>query len=377
MSLLLTKGSQAMHVIDRQSAAMLAAAVLAGFFFDWLGFPIAWMLGPMATGIAFAIAGGRPKPLPRQLQAGALTMLGISVGLSFPPALLRVFGTALPWVLGAILITGALSMLNGFLLSRWGGVDPASGFLGSVPGAASGMVAMSAEVGADARLVAVFQYLRLLTVAFLSPWLIEALFPAAPGAAPGAGALGVAGAAGEAAAGAGTLLPPPFGLPAVVLAALAGLWVAHRLAIPSGTFLGPMAAVLLVTWTDLATATFPAFLLKGALLLLGAWVGAQFDWPTVRRLGRAALVEFLLVIALILASAAIGYGLARATGIDARTAVLGAMPGAMEVQIALAFSLGANAPLVVAMHTIRILILVLIGPWVALRLTRSRVPLRT
>lgn len=344
-----------------QTPGILLIAVIVGYLFSLIGLPIPWLLGPMAAGVVAAIAGGRPIELPKGLQGAALCVLGVSVGLNFSPDALRLLGADLPALMLTIAVTIVLSMVNGWMLSRWAEVDPASGFLGSVPGAASGMVAMSAELGADARVVAVLQYVRMLTVAFLSPAMTEWLFPLS--AYPPTESVAPVAQA--------SLLPEPFGVPAVLLVGWLGSIAGRKVGLPAGNFLGAILSTLLLTWTGVTHPTLPTPLFAGALLAIGISVGVQFDIATIRRIRRAAVIEVAQIMGLMAVSLGMGYWLARVTEIDLRTAVLGTVPGAMEAQVALAFSMGVNAPVVVAMHTIRVLILILIGPWIASRLSRS------
>ena len=68
-------------------------------------------------------------------------------------------------VLAVLLMTLAASGLSGFLLVRYSDLPGPTGARGSSPGGASAMVVMAADYGADARLVAFMQYLRVLFVA--------------------------------------------------------------------------------------------------------------------------------------------------------------------------------------------------------------------
>lgn len=70
----------------------------------------------------------------------------------------------LPAVVGVSLGTLTLSVLGGLLLARLASLDRPTAVLGMLAGAAEGVVAASQEASADARLVAVIQYLRLLIV---------------------------------------------------------------------------------------------------------------------------------------------------------------------------------------------------------------------
>ena len=59
-----------------------------------------------------------------------------------------------------------------------------------VAGGASGIVGISDELGADDRLVAFMQYLRVLLIVLLTPVLVALFFPGAHGAARRAGRAG-------------------------------------------------------------------------------------------------------------------------------------------------------------------------------------------
>ncbi len=75
------------------------------------------------------------------------------------------------------MITAALSLCKGYLLSLWGGVSRPTGFLASIPGSASAIVPMSEELGADSIAVAILQYLRLLLVILIVPTVTTFMFP--------------------------------------------------------------------------------------------------------------------------------------------------------------------------------------------------------
>src|SRR4029079_19216704 len=70
---------------------------------------------------------------------------------------------------------------------------PPTALLGMIAGGASGIVGMSGELGADDRLVALMQYLRVLVVGLLTPIGIVVLFGSPHGGGtppPSAGLLG-------------------------------------------------------------------------------------------------------------------------------------------------------------------------------------------
>jgi len=342
--------------------ALFLGAGALGYLFAVAHVPVGWLLGPMLAGILFAARAGGPRPLPPAYQAVGQAVLGLSTGISFPLATLKLAAVhGLPLLL-AVVITGGLSLLNGYLLWKWAGVDQATGFMGSLPGAASSMVAMSDEVGADAVVVAILQYLRLILVMFLAPLAVGAVFPAQAAAVAGASSAVVA-------------LPPAawwLNLLVLVVAGLLGVWGGQRIHIPSPTFLGPFLAALAFSWTLPFQFSLPAPIFDMGMLLVGLSIGIRFDVPMARKLGKVALIESGLVIALIGICLGLGYLFHLGTGVDTMTAVLGSTPGGMDVMVASALELGADPGLVLAMQMTRWFMVLLIGPTVAVRLLRRK-----
>lgn len=275
-----------------------------------------------------------------------------------------------------VVVTVGVSMAGGYVLARWAGVDPASGFLGSIPGAASGIVGMSSDLGADARVVAALQYLRVVIVAVAAPLFVGHLpDAAAAGLAPVGVAPGVDWA-GDAAGAGGPLTP--LGEPVAWILLLAGLplalYLAPRLRFPAPFFIGPMVLGLGLRWSGLVVVSLPVPLHYLALALVGVSVGARFDRRTLGLLGRAAAVDLGVIAGLLAASVGTGYFFHLMTGVDATTALLGAIPGAMDIVTATAHELGADGATVAAMHLVRFLVAAFAGPWLARRLIRGVEP---
>lgn len=350
-----SKGGLRAHV--RDCAVMSAVALPAGYALARIGAPVPWLLGPLLAGAGLAFATHRPWSVPRPVYSGAQVILGVAIGLTFPPNAFAVIGPRLPALAALVLLTAALSLCNGFLLSRWAGVDQASGFLGSVPGAASSMVVMSGELGADAWVVTVLQYLRVTLVAVLAPLAVEHVAPRL-----------ITEAASRIAAPTAAADFQVWHLAWITVYALLGLVLARIVRLPAGAFLGPFLAAVGGTAVTGMHLSMPGGLFACAMTVVGASVGVQFDWATVRRLGRVVLVQTGLVLGLLLAAGALGYLFSTATEVPLVTAFLGSTPGAMETMVAAAVELGADPPFVLAMQMIRFLFLLLAGPWITRRL---------
>lgn len=327
-------------------------ATPAGLAFARIGIPVPWLLGPLFAGLLMALATRRPWRVPRSVHTVAQALMGVAFGLRLPPDVFGIIGPRLPAMALLVLVTALLSIGNGFLLWRWARIDPATGFLGSIPGAAGSIVAVSGDLGADARLVAVLQYLRVLLVAFVAPFAVQHLAPLIAGSNS-------------------PVVPVPepasfqaWHLVAIPILGLVGLGLGRVLHLPAGMFMGPFVVTTLGTLSGLRIA-FPGWLFAGALASVGAAIGTQFDWALISRLGRVLVIQTSLVMLLMLAAAGLGYAFSLVTDVPLVTAFLGSTPGGMDAMIAVSIELGADPPFVMAMQMIRFFLLLVTGPWVA------------
>lgn len=330
------------------------AAIGAGLLFSWLHIPVSWLLAPMLVGIAFAIALGYRQPLPKNFKLIGQIIVGLVTATRFSPDTIGVATSyALPLLL-CVLLTGSLSLFNGYLLSRWAGIDRTTSLLGFIPGAASSIVVMSEEMGADAIAVALIQYIRVLLVVLLMPAAATLLVPAHPETSI---------TSTVAPASNSTALPLALSLLILGGCGILGFWAGKQFRLPSPGFFGPFLVGLIAFWAFPGRVQMPQPLFAGGLLLIGLSIGVQFDWQTARKLGKAVLIEIGLVTGLILICLGIGYGFYCVTDVDMSTAILGFTPGGIEAMVATVMQLGGNTGLVLAMQLTRMLSIIMIAPW--------------
>ena len=90
------------------------------------------------------------------------------IARSIPPAIIGEILRDWPLFLAVVIAVIAASSTLGWLLTRWRVLPGTTAVWGSSPGAASAMMLMAAAYGADIRLVAFMQYLRVLFVALVA-----------------------------------------------------------------------------------------------------------------------------------------------------------------------------------------------------------------
>ncbi|MCW1919732.1 AbrB family transcriptional regulator [Rhodobacter sp. KR11] len=325
---------------------LLVLSVLLTGVLQAIHLPAATLLGPMAAAIFMALR-LRPPALPAAAPHLAQGLLGLMIAQSLPAAMLPELATRWPLILAGTAATLTLSSLLGWLLSRSPLMPGTTALWGSMPGAASVITLISQDFGADARLVAFMQYLRVALVA-LSAALMARL----------AGLHTQAEVGWFPALGLGQL--------ALTLALAAGLaWAGLRLRLPGGAFLAPMLAGLALLHLTPVTFALPPWLMALAYAVIGWTVGLRF---TRAALG-AALHSFPRVLAAILTLMTACGGLALAlhhlAGIDLLTAYLATSPGGADSIAIIATQVSVDVPFVMTMQMTRFLVILFAGPSLA------------
>ena len=328
--------------------------IIAGTVFNWLQIPVGWLLGSMIGGIAYSAIQGNPQPLPKMFVTVGKAFIALYTAARFSWDTINVAATYAVPLLLCVLISGALSLFHGYLLSRLSGIDRVTGFVAFIPGAASSIVPIAEEMGADAVAVAVFQSIRLLLVVLLIPSAAGFFFPVDLNNSV---TIAIATTANN------PLIPMWLSLIVLAGCCVVGLWGGNRLALPASGFLGTFLVGLAVFWGSPYELQVPQWLFATGLLCVGLSIGVKFDFKTVNKLLKAVLIEIVLVVSLILLCLGIGYEFHVFTHVDTITSLLGFTPGGLEAMVATVMQLGGDTGLVLAMQLTRMLIIIALGPW--------------
>ena len=334
-------------------AVATAAAAVA---FDRIGLPSASLFAALLVGLVAALSPPRMPEVPAGVFRAAQAVTGVSLGVYVQSQSLDAVAHA--WLPVTMVSAGTLvlSLLCGWALVKTIGLDPPTAALGMVAGGASGIVGMADELGADDRLVAVMQYLRVLVVVILTPIFVAVAFghPHGRGAGAAAASTPLIGSLHD------------WGLMAVALAAGSALALLTRL--PAGSLLGPMiaAAVLAVTVRDF---TVPALLREPAFAAIGLQVGLRFTPRMLRQAGRLLIPTLLCIAGLLVACFGLALLLHVTTAhVSLLDAYLATTPGGLYAVLAAAFGTGADTTFVIAVQTLRLFVMVLLAPLVVRRL---------
>jgi membrane AbrB-like protein len=337
-----------------QWALLLALSALLAAALELAQLPAALLVGPMLSAIFCGVNGATIRPN-RWAFIAAQAIVGCLIAASIQPAIFSSFLAEWPLFLGTVVATLVASSLLGYLISRWKVLPGTTAVWGSTPGAASAMVLMADAFGADARLVAFMQYLRVIFVSIAAAVIARLWVDTSGIAAPA------------------VIWFPPIQWPAFAITidiAVVGAVFGRAMKLPAGTFLGPMilGTALHLRHVDLQ---LPQWLLAASYALIGWSIGLNFTRTILRHAARALPQIIASIVALIGFCAALGFAMSRLLGIDPLTAYLATSPGGMDsVAIIAAASNRVDISFIMALQTARFLIVLLAGPPLARLLAR-------
>ena len=347
---------------NRGPARLIRWLILAGLslLLTWLlariGVPAALLLGPMLAGIMLA-ARGMTLAVPRPCFVVSQAVIGCLIARHFEPGVFALLAKDWLILVSVTLLIFAASFALGYLLMRTGAVPGNAAIWGAAPGGAAPMVILADAHGADARLVAVITYMRVLVVVAVASVLLTFL---------GGGQVIPAGAA---------FWEPvdPAALGTTLLVAIAGVALGLVLRIPAGPMIGAIVIGTALNWsTDVALVT-PAPLLAAAYAFIGWRIGLTFSRAAMVSAARSLPWIILSSLTLVAFCAMLGGVLAWQLGIDPVTAYLATSPGGLDSIAIMAVSTHSDTPLVMSLQAIRFLIALSLGPRVAILLSGKKI----
>jgi len=337
---------------------LLGGSLLLAALLMLVRLPAAMLLGPMLAAIAVEAGGGGIR-LPRSLLYVSQAVIGCMIARALTPEILRIFAHRWPILLGVILAVVAAASVIGAVMSRWRVLPGTTAVWGMAPGAASAMVFMAGEFGADTRLVAFMQYLRVVLVATFAT-LVARLWvgPHAPATQlnwfPALDTLAFA--------------------QTLAIAFFGGL-IGRVARVPAGVFLIPMILGALLHSSGLVRLELPPWLLAVSYAFVGWSIGLGFSRDILAHAVRA-LPQTLAAIVLLMAFAGLlAAVLVEVFGIDPLTAYLATSPGGADSVAIIAASSHVDLSFVMALQTIRFVFLLLAGPAISRFVAGRIVPL--
>lgn len=335
-------------------AGLLALSVLLATAFDHVGLPAALLLGPMLAAIAVAVLGFEVR-VPRSGFVAAQGVIGCLIARGIPGSMVSTLSAHWAVFIVGVLAVTVLANALGWLLARWEVFPGDTAVWGSAPGAASAMMIMAEAHGADVRLVAFMQYLRVVCVSVaasvVAHWWIGrsggAIWP-------------------QPAAHAILLAPAHWGaFAATLLVAFAGAALGARLRLPAGGLLLPMIAGILLQEAGDVRIELPPLLLAAAYAFVGWTIGSRFNRQVLAITLRSLPKVLASIFALIALCGVLAAALVRWAHVDPLTAYLATSPGGADSVAIIAASTPVDVPFVLTMQVLRMLFVMSTGPAIA------------
>ncbi|UXN04666.1 AbrB family transcriptional regulator [Bartonella sp. HY406] len=310
--------------------------------------PAALLLGPMICAIILAISNIETK-IPKFFFALAQGVVGCMIARAIKPEIVLEVWHDLPLFLGGVFSVIFASTLIGIFLAKKQILPGTTAIWGSAPGGASAMVVMAEAYGADERLVAVMQYMRVVMVAALGSILARFFSPSS-----------------------NTTFDIIF-FPAVswnafaitLIIAFGGAIGAKYLKIPAGGMLLPFLIAVILQDFGLVTLELPPWLLAISYIIIGWTVGLRFTRKILLHALHAIPVLFISILALIMLCGGFALCLSYFTNVDLLTSYLATSPGGADSVSIIAASTTVNLPFVMAYQTVRFIIVTITGPIIA------------
>lgn len=320
-----------------------------GWALTSLQLPAGVLLGCMLAGILLSSQGIR-LGVPSPLFALAQGVLGCLMAQSLQPSTLAKVAADWPIFLGATTSIIAASAGLGWLLMRRQVFPGTTAVWGLAPGAASAMVVMAEAYGADVRLVAFMQYLRVAVVTALAALVAHLGAPYVATLAPEVHWFSVLNAA---------------NLGWTLLLAFGVATIASQLKIAGGAMVAPLAIGATLQGMGLLVIELPPALLAASFAVIGWSIGLRFTRSILQHAWRAMPQVLGAIFVMISVGVVIAVGLNQLGGYDPLTAYLASSPGGADSVAIIAATSAVDAGFVMAMQLARFLMVLVLGPTVS------------
>ena len=335
---------------------LIVVSVIVSLILEALGFPASFLIGPLLVGMVFAVRGANLS-VPRPYLLASQAVVGCLVARALDPDILGSIAQDWPAILLVVATTVIASTFAGWMIARTGLLPGTTAAWGCSPGAATGMVAMAEEFGADPRLVAFMQFLRVTMVVIVATLVSRLVF-------------GVTGGENESQS---ALIPFADQLPDLLKTlgiAIFGGFAARLLKVPSGAVFIPLICAATMQGMGFLNIILPPWLLVTAFAIIGLWVGLRFTQETVLYALRALPVMLVGTLTLILLCCLSAVMLVWLVETDPLTAFLATVPGGLDAIAIIAVDSNADISFVLALQTVRLFVVIVTGPLLAKMICR-------
>jgi membrane AbrB-like protein len=322
-------------------AGTLAAGVAGGYGARYAHLPLPWLLGALFTTTALSLAGAPVRLIPWGRPAGTV-VVGASTGLQFTATVVAKLVTLLPLIIAAAFLSTIVGAIGGLLYMRLTGVDRVTAFFATVPGGVVETTNLAPRYGGQLEPIMVAQTARVALIVVFAPFLVISF--------AGSGARNPFLAA--------AVVPwlPVLGLLAVsaIVATLLS-----RTRSPNAWLMAPLFVAAVVSHLGWIEGRMPDLLLVAAQVVIGSALGAQFRPEFLTRLFGLLWASCLVVLFAAGSMALFGAAIAWLVGYPVPTMVLAMAPAGIAEMVLTGKVLGLDSTMIAGFQLMRIIIVLI------------------
>jgi uncharacterized protein len=322
-------------------AGTLAAGVAGGFAARAAHLPLPWLLGALFTTMALSLAGAPVRLIPWGRPAGTI-VVGASTGLQFTAAVVEKLVTLLPLIIAAAFLSTIVGAIGGLIYMRLTGVDRTTAFFATVPGGVVETTNIAPQYGGRLEPIMVAQTARVALIVVFAPFLVVSF-------------------AGSAAGSAFLATPVLPWLPVLALIAVSAVaaTLLSRTRSPNAWLMAPLFIAAAASHLGLLEGRMPDLLLIAAQVVIGSALGAQFRPEFLTRLFGLLWASCVVVIFAAGSMALFGAAIAWLAGYPVPTMVLAMAPAGIAEMVLTGKVLGLDSTMIAGFQLMRIIIVLI------------------
>ena len=329
--------------------ALFLITGLTTYLLELVGLPASFLLGPMFAGIICEALGFRLR-ISKMCMPVSQAVIGCLIAKSLNQGIVSTVLLQWPVLLGAASATLLASIALGWLIGRAGILPGTTAIWGMLPGAATSIVLLAEDFGADPRLVAFMQYLRVLVVTLIAS--VAAKFWAH---IPLSHLHTI------------NFLEPLHTQPLLISLCVVGISLLALLVpkISGGVLILSMSVGGFIQFEGYSQIELPFWLFALAFAVIGWNVGLRFTKDVLIVAAKALPQTIFCISLLILFCMGSAATLVHYLDLDPLTAYLGTSPGGVDSAAIIGASTRVDLAFVMALQIMRFLITLILGPYLS------------
>ncbi len=333
------------NISFKKLISSITLGIIGGTLFNFLNFPLAWMMGPMIL-VTLGALSGVPVEMPNKLRSLFISILGVMLGSAFTPQLL---GQASQFGLAFIIqiLYMFLAGLTAYIIFRMlGKYDRVTSYFSCTPGGLSEMTLSGEHYGGDTRIISINHSVRILIIVTIIPFYFKFF-------------------EGIQVINNSYLKLEVWEFLDIVLLSgcvLIGYPVANKLKLPAAPLIGPMILSALIHSLGFTEANVPDLLISISQLIVGTALGCRFtEKISLKEMIKIIFIAIVSAISMITVAVLLTYISINLIPIDTTTLFLSIAPGGLAEMSLIALALGTGTAFVTVMHFFRVCVVMLFG----------------